>query len=358
MTRTPEAVVVIPARNESRRIADCLHALAAQATEDLAVVLVANDCDDDTSARARDVANGTGLSFELLDCALPRGAGVGTARRLGCERALALWPEAQLLLTTDADCRPAPDWIARTRMHLAQVSAVCGEVRPMSAEISVLYAMEIWPAELESRYETLVMDFYRHFRPGPFGLDGDHGCAAGASLAFHVASYRAVGGFRDFLTGEDRDLVRRFKSAGIRVRHAGDVRVEASCRLDGRARGGMAKALRARAERTDYLIDEALPPAKSLIKAALNGTLGPWPLQVPAGARLRARELAPHLETLQAAWQAVQDLRVDPLDVPGRAGRKHRAQNGMSSKPWASLEGTDSAAPAPFPVNARCNRAR
>jgi glycosyltransferase involved in cell wall biosynthesis len=298
-------VVIVPARNEELRIADCLGALAAQSVDGTAVVLVANNCDDRTVHIARELANTAGLRLAVLECALNSGEGVGTARRLGCEHALALWPEAAYLLSTDADCLVAPDWIARNRFHLAQIPAVCGRVEPMAGELSVLSDIEILPAEMEGRYERLVVEFYRHFRPDPCGLDGDHGGAAGASLAVHASAYRAVGGFADLATGEDRDLVRRLKTGGFGVLHAGDVCVAASCRLDGRAGGGMSDALRARAERRDYLIDDALPPAQALIDAATNGNLGPWPLQIAAQERLRARDLATHIACLENALRAV-----------------------------------------------------
>jgi len=159
------------------------------------------------------------------------------------------------------------------------------------------------------------MEFYRRFRPGPCGLDGDHGGAAGASLGVLASAYRAVGGFADLNIGEDRDLVRRLKSAGFGVRHAGDIGVAASCRLDGRAQGGMSDALRARAARTDYLIDDALPPAEMLIDAANRGELGPWPLHVPARHRLRACDLAPHIAALETALLAMPTM-PPPRAVP------------------------------------------
>jgi GT2 family glycosyltransferase len=305
-------VVIVPARNEERRIAECLRALARQADADLGIVLVANNCNDATVSVARDIADTTGLMLDVVTCTLDAGSGVGTARRLGCVRGLTVWPGAGHLLTTDADCVVSPDWVARNRFHLAQVAGVCCRVAPMAAELSVLRDIELAPAEMEGRYEALVMAFYRHHRSDPGGLDGDHGCTAGASLGIGTAAYLSVGGFADLVTGEDRDLVRRLKAGGFDVLHAGDVCVAASCRLDGRAGGGMSDALRARAKRTDYLIDDALPPAQTLVNAAANGRLGPWPMQVAPHDRLRARDLAPHIAHLE---QALGALRLTPPDV-------------------------------------------
>ncbi|MCF7700759.1 glycosyltransferase [Loktanella sp. M215] len=301
--RDVRTVVVIPARNEAARIGACLTALAQQQALDMAVVLVANNCNDGTETIARACAASTGLRLEVLSATLGSGAGVGTARRMGCDHALRIWPDADAVLSTDADCLTGADWIARNRHHLARVAAVCGRVAPMAEELFVLEDMDVSLAEMEGLYEALVTAFYRLHRPGPLGLDGDHGHAAGASLAVHRTVYQAVGGFADLVTGEDRDLVRRLKATGHDVFHAGDVIVRASCRLDGRAQDGMSAALRARADQTDYLIDDALPPAQNLIAAVDRGMLGPWPLLVAPQNRLRARDLAPHIAILEEAMR-------------------------------------------------------
>ena len=302
---TINSAIVIPARNELSRIARCLQALAIQNTRHAAIVVVANGCQDNTAAVSRTMGNALGLTLDVLDCTFAAGSGVGSARRIGFAHALAAWPGATALLTTDADCEVGPDWIGRNLFHLVTADGVCGLVEPMKSELSVLDDMDISSAEMEGHYETLVQSFYRKMRPGLCGLEGDHGGAAGASLALRADAYRAIGGFDDMPTGEDRDLVRRLKTSGFGVRHAGDVRVAASCRLDGRATGGMSDALRARVQHTDYLIDEALPPANMLIDAAMRGDLGPWPPHVAPHHRLRARDLAPHIARLEAALSAL-----------------------------------------------------
>jgi glycosyltransferase involved in cell wall biosynthesis len=310
MMRVPEkvnTVVIIPARNEEQRIAGCLHALAHQC-EGAAIVIVANNCTDRTVEIARATGNELDLSVEIHDCTIDPVGGVGKARRLGCDDAQTRWPGVQYLLTTDADCLVAADWVERSRFHLTEVAAVCGQVLPMASELTVLAEIEVTPAEMEARYEALVMAFYRRFNPGPCGLDGDHGCAAGASLGVRADAYHRVGGFHDIGIGEDRDIVRRLKAAGFGVRHAADVRVAASCRLDGRTGGGMAEALRVRATRTAYLIDDALPPARMMIKAARTGDLGHWPLQVAPHQRLRACDLAPEIALLEEALLALQPM--------------------------------------------------
>lgn len=269
--------IIVPARNEAERIGPCLAALAhsARSVAGVVVVIVANGCEDGTANIARALATHLSFRLEVLDRTVTAEGGVGMARRLGADHALAAWPEVTALLSTDADCLVADDWIARSLDHLRTVSGVCGRVAPIDTELSVLDGIDIPSAEREGHYERLVLDFYRRMRPGPLGLEGDHGAAAGASLGVRSDAYLAVGGFADIAKGEDRDLVRRLKAAGFGVRHTGDVRVSASCRLDGRAAGGMADALRARAERRRYFADEALLPARVLIDAGFRGDLPP-----------------------------------------------------------------------------------
>ncbi len=311
------AAIIIPARNEAARIGDCLAALAAQDRAGFAVVLVANGCTDDTVRVAQSVAATTELRVEIVEPTLPAGAGVGTARRIGCAYALNTWTNLTALLMSDADCRVASDWVVRNLSHLEHAAGVCGKVEPSADEISVLDDIDALPAEMEARYEWLVTTIYRHYCPGPCGLAGDHGAAAGASLAFRPDAYRSIGGFADMAVGEDRDIVRRLKKAGHGVWHAGDVRVSASCRLDGRARGGMAAALRMRVEHRDYLIDDSLPPAAKLLADATAGRLGPWPLQVDSEDRLKASELAPHITCLERATRTLPALTL-ALNAAGR----------------------------------------
>ncbi|WP_425520172.1 glycosyltransferase [Sulfitobacter faviae] len=54
--------------------------------------------------------------------------GVGAARRKGCAVALEQMPHLRQILTTDADCRVSPDWVARSIHHLQRFDALCGRV--------------------------------------------------------------------------------------------------------------------------------------------------------------------------------------------------------------------------------------
>ena len=101
-------LVVIPARNEADRIADCLAALDGQ---DADALVVANNCTDATAELA--VRSGAAV----VDCGIPDG-GVGAARRLGAKEGWRRMSRLKHIMTSDADCLVAPDWVAANQHHL------------------------------------------------------------------------------------------------------------------------------------------------------------------------------------------------------------------------------------------------
>jgi hypothetical protein len=61
----------------------------------------------------------------------------------------------------------------------------------------------------------------------------------------NAQAYVEIGGFRAFLTGEDRDLYQRALKAGARLHHEAKVTVTTSARRHARAPLGFAHALTA-----------------------------------------------------------------------------------------------------------------
>lgn len=301
MTRvgSKDIAIIIPARNEQTRIGACLAALAGQCAGRTAVILVINNTTDRTGSMARDTALRHGIDLTVLEHRLAWHEGVGTARRIGCEHVLQTIPALRYMLTTDADCIVGPDWIARNCAHLETVDAVCGKINLLTSEAGILDGMDLHLAELEGIYRSLVQEIYARHSPGCADIGGTHGEAAGASLAFNRTAYLAAGGFPPVRCGEDRRIVRALRLAGCQVRHADDVTVQASCRLVGRAVGGMSDALKARISGIDYSVDDCLPPADWLVERMRSKTLGPWPPHVPARFRLNVQDLPRHIEILE-----------------------------------------------------------
>jgi hypothetical protein len=88
-----------------------------------------------------------------------------------------------------------------------------------------------------------------------------HTEASGASLAVTVDAFHMAGGIPPVPSGEDRQFVRKLWSMDKRVRHDPRVMVTVSGRLEGRAQGGMADAMRRRLVRQDEFTDEQVEPA-------------------------------------------------------------------------------------------------
>ncbi len=93
--------VIVPAYNAALTIAGCIEALLTQ-EPDLPEIIIADDGSTDETASI--VENYEPRGVRLLR--LPHG-GAGAARNAGIATA-----KGELLLFTDADCAPAPDWAA------------------------------------------------------------------------------------------------------------------------------------------------------------------------------------------------------------------------------------------------------
>jgi glucosyl-3-phosphoglycerate synthase len=184
------AIVVIPARDEQRRISACLEALARQTvgTAAFEAIVVVDCCADATAAATRAAAARHGLCLRLL--AGP-GRGAGAARKAGMDaaakRLLELGRPDGLIATTDADSRPAPDWLARQLAHVARGAQAI----------------------------------------------------AGASLGLTAGVYREVGGLEPVVALEDARFEERLHAHGIPVLRPPDVRVRPAARVDSRASRGL-----------------------------------------------------------------------------------------------------------------------
>ena len=238
----PGVLAVIPARDEAARIPAAIAALRAAGAD---VLVVANGCTDRTAA----VAGSHGAA--VLETGAAPG-GVGAARRAGMAAARALAPRATVLLTSDADCRLAPGALPALLCAFGRADAAMGRVLPDPAEFARLPAAVRRHGDLEDLRDALLAEIGAFAEPRAHDPMPRHGQSPGALMAFRAAAYDAVGGFAPLPCSEDRDIARRLVLAGLRVAHPWKAVVFASCRLDGRAPGGMADTIahRARADLT------------------------------------------------------------------------------------------------------------
>jgi glucosyl-3-phosphoglycerate synthase len=230
-----EAIVVVPARDEEQRIGACLQALAAQSVgvESFEVVIVLDACGDRTGEVASAEASRHGLSLTLI--AGP-GAGTGPARRAGmdlaCARLRAMGRANGLIASTDADTRPAVDWLERQLAHRAAGAAViAGRVELDTDEADALPAQA---RQVREREAAARLRLVRLHDPA-----AGHHHFAGASLAITAAAYRRAGGLGDEPALEDEAFAERLATAGLAILRAPDVLVTTSARAGGRAARGL-----------------------------------------------------------------------------------------------------------------------
>jgi glucosyl-3-phosphoglycerate synthase len=236
MTGACRGIVVVPARDEEARIGACLEALAGQTIgrDSFAVVVVLDACRDATA----EVAETAGRTLGLELTAVPGpGAGVGWARRVGmdlaCARLLAAGPETGLIASTDADSRPAPDWLERQLAHVDRGAlAIAGLI-----ELDVAEAAQLSRAVRGHRRHDAAARLARVRALDP---TAGHHHFGGASFGVTAGAYRRVGGLEPVADLEDATFERRLRAHGVPVLRAADVRVHTSARRAGRAGRGLA----------------------------------------------------------------------------------------------------------------------
>jgi glycosyltransferase involved in cell wall biosynthesis len=184
----PAVSVIVPARDAARTLPDTLAGLAAQdAGGDMEVIVVDDASRDATGALAR--------AAPAVDRVLS-GAGDGPAAARNRGAAVA---RGRALAFLDADCVPAPGWLAAGLTALRDADLVQGAVRPPDGAA-----------------------------PGPFDrtlwVDGEHGLYETANLFATCALFERVGGFESWLRprrgielGEDILFGWRARRAGART---------------------------------------------------------------------------------------------------------------------------------------------
>jgi glycosyltransferase involved in cell wall biosynthesis len=222
-----QAVVVIPAHNESKNLPECLKAMVTAAAclrIPVLMVVVLDACDD----QSRYLAGEFGADVHFVEVEVRN---VGAARRAGFEYAqelcsAQLTDEARIwYATTDADSRVDADWLVRQTESGADM--VLGVVRIAN-----------W-RRVPAIVAQLYLKAYRAKRRGR-----EHGHIHGANMGFRADAYWRVGGFAALATGEDVDLVRRFELQGYRIHRDDRLSVVTSARQVGRAPRGFANHLR------------------------------------------------------------------------------------------------------------------
>ena len=254
--RTLKASVIIPARDEATGICATLDALAAQrdlndeplAPDSFEILLLANNCRDNTANLARDwSAQNPKVQLEIAEVEWDETrACVGGARRTlmnaACERLQfsSATEAARAICSTDADTRVSPFWIAHTleEMRLG-ADAVGGRIllrRESNDPTRKMYLLDtayrLLRARLESAIDPQIGDLWpRHFQ------------FFGASLAIRPEIYAQIGGLPAVRCLEDVALETELIKRDCIVRHSPNVVALTSARRSGRVKIGLSTQL-------------------------------------------------------------------------------------------------------------------
>ncbi len=269
----PKAIVAIPVRNAEPHLLGCLNALAAQRnTADFATILLLHNCVDRTEQVAIAAADALPLALRILSIDLPadRG-GAGWARRHLMDAAASLIVTSGvndgLILTTEADARVAPDWVAATlAAHAGGADAVAGKVDLVATAAGTPPAPLRRRYDYAERYARLITDIDSHLDPDPLNPPPLHRQACAASLAVTVEGYLRAGGIPT-TRGADRGLLTALNRAGLQVRHDPKVRATAPWTLETGA-DGVAARFRAWSEGQIGYDTLALEPVAQIVRRA------------------------------------------------------------------------------------------
>lgn len=236
--KAADIAVAVPVRNEAERLPGLLAALAAQQqARPFTLCLFFDQCSDGSEAAV--AALTPSLRYRIVTDCCDTGAppNAGRARRRACELAVATVGNG-VLLTTDADSTPAPDWIAANLAALDHSDIVAGRIVRDAAAPSPRQD------QLEAYYDRLHA-LRRTLDPVAWEAPLTHHWTSAASLAMTALTYRALGGFATVATGEDAALADAAARLGFRLRRDAAVRVRTSARRTGRIEGGFATTLAA-----------------------------------------------------------------------------------------------------------------
>lgn len=216
--------VVVPCYNEVAYLGATLRALAAQTDPAFTLTVVDNGSSDGSGALARAFAERATFPMHVLD---EPEKGTGAASDTGFRSAMARG--ARWIARTDADCLPAPDWVARLKEALVRdgLEFVAGRIVPREDEGLTWTERLVLPLMI-----ALAERYGRWTRRGP-GFRYPYFMAAGNNLAISAALYERAGGFprtRIEEAHEDRELSERVRRLTDRAAVRREIVVENSVR--------------------------------------------------------------------------------------------------------------------------------
>lgn len=198
--------VVVPCFQEERGLAETLRALAVQHDTDFTLIFVDNGSTDRSLEIVEQFARESApFPVEILH---ESEKGTGAASDTGFRFAIARG--FTTIARTDADCLPAPDWVARLKQALLHdgLEFVAGRIAPRADEGLSLRERFVLPLMI-----ALAERYGRWVRRGP-QFKYPYFMAAGNNLAITADLYERAGGFPRTaieVAHEDRELSERVR---------------------------------------------------------------------------------------------------------------------------------------------------
>ncbi len=197
-SRIPEFSIIIPAYNAADSISACVRALKTQTIPPhrYEIIVVDDGSADDTAHQA--AAAGARIIRQ-------QNAGAAAARNRGAQAA-----QGELLLFTDSDCIPAPDWVARMVAPFADpsVAGAKGVYKTEQSEFTPRFVQQEYQDKYDGMARLPQIDFVDTY-----------------SAAYRRDIFLQMGGFDTTFPGasvEDQEFSFRLAEAGYRLVFAPD----------------------------------------------------------------------------------------------------------------------------------------
>ena len=191
--KRPNVSVVIAARNEEDTIKPCLAAVLTQnyPKDKLEIIVVDDRSDDKTFDAVKNLAKAhkriklLQIKDRLTDLAPKK-----RAINLGVQNT-----SGEIIITTDADCQPGPDWISELIKYFEPDVGMVAGFNPYKTENPSLF------------HQMLSLDYFAmaNVAAASAGLNYPLSCSGG-NLAYRKMVFQEIGGFNKFsnwVSGDD-----------------------------------------------------------------------------------------------------------------------------------------------------------
>lgn len=350
-----EVCVIVPVRNEAETLTATLTALANQidltgkpfASNRYEVIMLANNCSDDSAAIARSFAQQHKLVLHVVEKTLPPSqAYIGRVRQILMDEAYRrlelLGCKKGIIASTDGDSQVTPTWIAANMYEIAiGADAVGGRIvtdRQSRANLAP-YAKACHLREVGYRYLIAELETYLDPKAeDPFPRHYQH---YGASLAVTAQMYKQAGGLPPVRTPEDVAFYQALLRVNARFRHSPLVRVVTSARQNGRANLGLANQLSQWTAMEHQQQAFLVEPAEAIVtRLRSRSRLRSIWSSILDGYQCDRQEIEVLAQTLgvQNKWLALEVMQSQTFNLLFERVEQHQQQAGIWEQRWGLVD--------------------